>query len=215
MKRIRKIESKPKILILGAFPPELKPLAKTLKSTPNVQFEVVGIGMVSAAINTTALITEHRPKQVLFVGSVGAASTKVPLLSVVSASSASLLDVGAMRGDSELLPMGSETVVSNRVWLNQICRANPEILRGGVYSATGLTRSKSLARSIAANSLTQFESMELYSVVAACRAAGVPWNSVQVVTNHLGPRGHLEWKRNNKKAALITAEVLAGYFYTL
>lgn len=208
MKRKQKTESTVNILILGAFPPEITPLRRALRGNRGTAFGLTGIGPINAAVAVSKYLAEYRPRHVVFVGSVGAVSTKTKLLSVISAKSASMIDPCELLGKTETLAVGYPIIGADRRWLKRMTKLTPELIHAGVYTTVGLTRSKSLANKIGKDSRGEFESLELYGLAAACKAAGIPWNSIQVVTNHLGPNGHTEWKRNYKKAAEITAKLV-------
>lgn len=209
MKRTGKTESTTDILILGAFSPEIQPVRRALRGRRAVVFGRTGIGPINATLNTSKLLLEYCPNRVIFVGSVGAASTKVKCLTVISAESVSLIDPCELLGKTETLPQGQPILRADRRWTRSALKLSPEVIAADVYTTVGLTRSRKLATIIAKDPNTQFESLELYGVAAACKAANVPWNSIQVVTNYLGPNGHKEWKRNYKRASDITAKILA------
>ncbi len=60
-----------KVLILGAFSPEIRPLQRVLRKDRNIQARVVGVGLINAALETFALIKEHSPAHVFSRTSAG------------------------------------------------------------------------------------------------------------------------------------------------
>lgn len=192
---------KSKILITAAFEPELKSLRLALKKQRNIAFATTEIGFTQAAARTTAALLKTKPSQLIFVGSCGAYSKKIPLLSIVCATESKIADyvfaskksynpknyLPAFKADNELI----KRLKSDK---------NEQVFFSTIHSSISITNNQSIAQKFLEKD-HYFENLELYGVAQACSNLNIPWNSISVVTNYIGKNAHLEWLRNYQEGA--------------
>ncbi len=204
---------KRKLLICGAFDGELSPFHSLLVEERCIVVKEIGIGVVEAALQTTQALNDICKEDtecvgVIFVGSVGSVgsvSKSVELFSLVSAKSVSLADYLLIKGDA-YLPEGTvTTIVSSEALQGVILKFLP-ISSGAIYSTLAITGSEQAAKTLSEGASAPFENLELFGVASACHHLGIPWTGLCAVTNTVSAEGHLQWKKNHKQAAELTAK---------
>ena len=179
-------------LLVAAFAPELAGAAHG--PPPGWVVRTVGIGAVTAAVETARLLVELRPSRLLFVGTCGAYDGRLAVGDVLAASAA--LAVSVEEAEGRAYRPAAERTRWEPTWaldLSAHVVAVPPAITRSVEGA------RALARFAAA------EHLELTGVLAACEAARVPAAAVLGVANRVGPEAHSEWTREN---ARVSARVL-------
>jgi len=182
--------------ILAASSEELSAVKKLL---PDVPAYKTGIGLVNAARGTEKILTEHSPRQVLFIGSCGVYQGQAELLEVVCSKSVALVDKAVLE-DQAYFVADSARKIEARLLLEELKQLN-------FYSTLSITNSNSLSE-LYAHSGLHAENLELYSVATVCASHGVEWGAVSVVTNFIGEGAHQQWLENREEAASLTAQML-------
>ncbi len=192
---------KSKILIIAAFEPELKPLRLALKNQKNIVFSTSGIGFTQAAAKTTAALLKTKPKQVIFVGSCGAYSKTIPLLTIICATESKIADYvfaskKSYNPQNYLLTFKADPKLIRKLK----SKKNKEFFFSTIHSSISITKDPSIARKFLEKK-HYFENLELYGVAQACSNLNIPWNAISVITNYIGENAHLEWLENYQEAA--------------
>jgi nucleoside phosphorylase len=203
--------------ILAAFEPELSPLRDTLKEYSEISFHSLGIGMIEAAVTTSALLNKinHKNCSCIFVGSVGAINPETPLLSTTVISSVQLVDPVELEQES-YFPSKMKKEVSADINLNnRLLESIPEARLKSAHSCLTITNSTSVASLIYQIKKTEIENLELFGVASACQMHNIPWVSLNCVTNYLEPEAHQQWQSNFQTASAITAKNLQDFFANL
>jgi purine-nucleoside phosphorylase len=199
------------LLVLGAFAPELEPLRQALGGQPQVRFAEVGIGLSTAAARAAEFLLQHRPAQVLFVGSVGTIDSQVPLLRLIAARAVALADLSLVNHSSYVPDTYTTEYESDTEALQTLSEnASVPLLIAKCYSPLSISSTVEVGRTLGRATQAHFESLELFGIAAACAAQNVPWNAVCAVTNYVGPEGHQQWQTNHQQAAEATAQGLSS-----
>lgn len=156
-------------LVLVAAPQEAKYLG------PDVNWHLIGIGLVPAAVSTTRLILEHRPSRVVNLGSVGALDQTIH--GVVRPSAVINRDINA----EELREAGIE--VHDRI---ELAGDGPILGSGDSFVASGPAREALIKK-------CQIVDMEGYAIAHACRELGVDLVMIKHVSDGADEEA-LEWK---------------------
>ena len=82
-------------LLLSAFAPELGPLA--VDTPPGWEVATVGVGAVSAAAATSALVLDRWPEAVVFLGTCGRYDQRLPLFECLWATEAIATSLETLR----------------------------------------------------------------------------------------------------------------------
>lgn len=197
-----------RLLILAAFEPELTALRKRAAQHPGLFLHSVGVGMVEAALGTTRLLAalpNVSNTEVLFIGSAGALSPALQLLAPVVARFATLADPCRAQNESYLPDICKTTFPASE--LSSLPFAN--LARCGFATPASISATESLAALLSEQTKASAENLELFGVASACASFGVPWSALSVITNHVGPAAHQQWKQNMPRAAEITAELIS------
>lgn len=156
-------------LILVAAPQEAVHLPD------DINWHLIGVGMVPAAVATTRLILEHGPSRVVHLGSVG---TLDPTISgIVRPSAVINRDINT----EELRAAG--LIIDDRIELGG---DGPVLGSGDSFVAGGANRAGLLER-------CQLVDMEGYAIAYACRALGVELVMIKHVSDSADEEA-LEWK---------------------
>jgi purine-nucleoside phosphorylase len=190
-------------LLLAAFPPELGPL----HGAPPVGWVAActGVGAIQAAAATAALVAEHRPDRVLFVGTCGAYDDRLPLGALLAAREAIAASVEELQGRA--YRPGIEPTRWLATWplpLEAVDVVVPPAITATAEGAQLL------------GVLGAVEHLELTGVFAACHRAGIPCAGALVVVNEVGPEAHVQWREHHAEGsrALIAQLLAAGVFET-
>ncbi len=188
-------------LLLSAFAPELGPLA----GDPPAGWEVatVGVGAVSAAAATAALVVDRWPEAVVFLGTCGRYDHRLPLFECLWATEAIATSLEEARGGAY------RPSIERRRWPSSL----PGSLPGhAVLVPPAITGTVEGATLLAA--LAPVEHLELTGVFEACRLTGVPCGAALVVVNDVGPDAQVQWAANHAEGSRRLVEKLraSGFF---
>jgi futalosine hydrolase len=189
-------------LVLAAWSPELAELRRLSKRklTNKLVARAAGVGLVEAAIGTTAAIAEVSPDAVMFIGTAGIYSGRRPDLSlagVVAARRLLLAADGVATGDAYLppaLPARQETTLA----LRRIAAAAGLLLADVACPIAITSRSPALGHGATS---CDVENLEAFAVARAAATAGLPFAAILGISNPVGPFAHAAWKRNATRAA--------------
>jgi purine-nucleoside phosphorylase len=184
-------------LLLAAFPPELAGLDRT--PPPGWRAATTGVGAVTAAVATAALIARHRPRRVLFVGTCGAYDARLEVGDLVLAAEAIATSLEEVSGRAYRPAV--ERVRFEATWAPAL-----PLGRCAVAVPPAITRSAAGARAL--GRIAAAEHLELTGVFAACHAAGVPVAAALAVANRVGPRAHAEWREHHARVSRTLADAL-------
>ncbi len=192
-------------LVLAAWPPELAELRRLLKQREmgkQVVARVAGVGLVEAAIGTTATIAEVRPDAVIFVGTAGSYPGLRPdlaLAGVVAARRLVLSAEGVATGHA-YLPHTLPATQATTLTIRRIAAA-AGLLMADVACPLAIT-SRPAAVGLRARALAcDVENLEAFAVARAAATAGLPFAAILGISNAVGPSAHAAWKRNATRAA--------------
>jgi purine-nucleoside phosphorylase len=188
-------------LLLSAFAPELGPLAT--ETPAGWEIATVGVGAVSAAAATSALVVDRWPEAVVFLGTCGRYDQRLPLFECLWATEAIATSLEELRGGAY------RPGIERRRWPSTL----PGALPGhAVVVPPAITSTAEGAAQFAA--LAPVEHLELTGVFEACRLAGVPCGAALVVVNDVGPDAQAQWTANHAEGSRRLVEKLkaSGFF---
>ena len=144
----------------------------------------IGVGLIESAYNLSKIISEQKPKQILFVGSCGSYGRLNMLDTFFSASATQI--------EQSYIYENSYTPIENKI-INDV--SHETIVNSSNYITTDKDASKRyLEMGLGA------ENMEFYSVLWAAQTAGIEARGFFVVTNYCHQNGQTEYKNNLVKA---------------
>ena len=182
-------------LLLSAFAPELGPLAGD--TPPGWEIATVGVGAVSAAAATAALVMDRWPEAVVFLGTCGRYDQRLPMFECLWATEAIATSLEEIRGGAY------RPTIERRRWPSSL----PGALPGhAVVVPPAITCTTEGAAQLAA--LAPVEHLELTGVFEACRLAGVPCGAALVVVNDVGPDAQAQWTANHTEGSRRLVEKL-------
>ncbi|MFN3265989.1 MAG: futalosine hydrolase [Deinococcales bacterium] len=176
--------------------------ADSLPTLPNSSIVVSGVGAVSAALATQAVLLESRPELVLSVGIAGAyPNAGLDLADVLVSSSVVYAGLGVQQGlRVEALNLaGAEQVLP--VWDKAVAFAQNNNLEHGVIATLEtVTTDLAKAAAIEAQFGARAEAMEGAGVAQAALRFGVPMLEIRAISNMVGDRKN--WQLQKALAAL-------------
>ena len=188
-------------LLLSAFAPELGPLAG--QTPPGWEAATVGVGAVSAAAATSALVVDRWPEAVVFMGTCGRYDQRLSLFECLWATEALATSLEELRGGAY------RPNIERRRWVSTLQGPLPG---HPVAVPPAITATREGAAFLA--SLAPVEHLELTGVFEACRLAGVPCGAALVVVNDVGPDAQSQWQANHEEGSRKLVETLlaTGFF---
>lgn len=173
----------------------------------------IGVGLVESSIGLTRLCMKEYVENLVFIGSAGAYSYDLPLLTVCVSSRATQIE-------SSLITGASYTPLDNVIELEMGKSVSRETLRkssGNIIGSHDVVVNSSnyiTLDSVVATQMSQagiaIENMEFFSVLAVAREFGIPAFGVFCITNYCDKNARTDFMRNHTKAKEILAEFIAG-----
>ena len=195
-------------LVLAAWPPELAHLHTRLLDFPahmrrRVTLATVGVGLVEAGIATARLLDAHQPSTVVLVGTAGVYPGQAANLVLASAAIAGRIRLlpQILPGKHAFLPAIVPTEAKASPALVRTLRKNTGLPSADVACPLGITATTKAATTAAELSGCALENLEAFAVARAAAVAKVPFAAILGIANHVGPKGHGEWKNHAKAAA--------------
>lgn len=198
-----------RLLILAAFEPELQPLRSLVADRDDVRLDIVGVGAIAAAANTSRIISRELDRigpnfEILWIGSCGKSpDSSLPLLSLVAASEVRLADLSAIKGEARIPEIMTTHISSKSETYSKIEELQLAHCAAKFYTTLAITENPTAALTLAKATSARFESMELFAVATAAALFDIPWTALSSITNTVGHSQ--EWKTNFKDAAKLTA----------
>jgi nucleoside phosphorylase len=202
------------ILIVAAFPPELKALASVLRMRAQrgaaaVARAVVGVGPVEAAAGAARAIALLEPRAVVLIGTAGVYATSggPPIGTAVLARRAALASLSAASG-AGYLPAPVPDVQMTDTQLRRDLAGRQAIPALDVACPVAITRTRAAANALVRQTGAALENLETFAVARACARVRIPFGAVLGITNRVGPRAHTEWRQNAGAAAAAACAVV-------
>lgn len=171
-----------------------------------------GLGVISSGIQTTRLLHQHQPDEVILIGIAGALGPGLQVGTATAFSRIGCYGIGAGSGSefrtagelgwSQWNSSGTSPVIGDVIELER----NP--FKGRLVETKAMPSPHSMLLTVcaasagpddAASRLSRFpdavaEDMEGFSVATACQLAGVPLAVVRGISNQAGDRDKGRWK---------------------
>lgn len=199
------------MLVVAAWEPELEPFCalvaedEGLAEGTTLNMAAVGVGAVDAALGAMRCMAQHRPDQVMLLGTCGAMpSSGLAIGDVVAGRSALLADAAVVEGRAAM-PYPAEAIPLDAGLLGELVAAGARPAR--IVNALGVTTDDALATKLA--ELGDVEHLEAYAVARACGLASVPCAVVLGIANVVGSSGREQWRAHHLEASARAAEVAA------
>lgn len=210
------MEFPPKILVLAAWPPELSRIRGLFRTAPyrkwrgHIEMQAVGVGLVEAAIGTTAALARYQPQLLILVGTAGVFPgaqlnlTKAAVVSRITLGSPEKQSVAQLPA-----PMPCETFTSAR--LSADLAKSSSLQMASVVCPLAITRSSRRAKALETGSGARLENLEAFAVAQAAHRAKIPFVSVLGVSNVVGSKGAKQWQDHGKEAAANACLAVASW----
>jgi nucleoside phosphorylase len=179
------------ILFLAAFPPELLALES------HVERDVVGVGLVEAALGAARIIERRKPTAVVLVGTAGAYPGKGASIGDVVIAARVLLVAPA----GALVPAMPSDLATDA----GLAQRAKQVRRVTVATTLAITTDDEVARTLAATA--DVEHLEAFAVGRACQQANLPFTAVLGIANVVGSRGRAEWREHHERASAAACAV--------
>jgi nucleoside phosphorylase len=212
--RLRPDAIRTPILIVAAFPPELKALASVLRAraqrgAPAVARAVVGVGAVEAAAGAARALALLEPRAVVLVGTAGVYAMRggPAIGQAVLARRSALASLSAASG-AGYLPAPVPDVQDTDPGLRRALADGQPLPALDVACPVAITRTRAAATALARHTGAALENLETFAVARACAQARTPFAAVLGISNRVGPQAHREWLRHATQAAAVACAVV-------
>ena len=177
------------LLYVAAFPPEVVALDAAHAR------EIVGVGLVEAALGTSAAIEAHRHdalEGVVLLGTAGAYQDRgLHIGDVVVATEVMLASVSGALVAAMPQQLATDAALTSRF----------DARRAKVANTLGITTQEEYARALVIATGADVEHLEAFAVARACARAGVRFTAVLGIANMVGPEGREQWRQHHEQAA--------------
>jgi futalosine hydrolase len=202
-----------RILIMTSVEAERDAILRGIGTDSRIDVILVGVGPISAGIQTTIALAEDKYDLVINMGIAGGFVGKAEVGSLVVANEIVSADLGAESPEGFItmdeLGFGASTRVKTdgelvEVLLEAIKEAGISVCAGNILTlstVTGTAETTSKLQLREPGALA--EAMEGYGVAMAAKEFGVPVLEVRSISNPIGPRDRSAWRI---KEALVTLE---------
>jgi futalosine hydrolase len=209
--------SRPDVLIVAAFQPELAALRPVLGDSlegrvgfTRVAALPVGIGLPQAAVGAALRIAETHPEAVVLVGTCGAyAASSLRIGDTVVARKVLLVEPAAVDGAAQFpepMSLATEGDAGMRAAL-----AAAGALQADVATTLAVTVDDAVAGRVARASGAAAEHLEAHGVATACATQGIPFAAVLGVANVVGSLAREQWRANHRAAAAAAIKVVTAW----
>lgn len=184
-----------RVVVVAAFEPELAAFREAL---PEVRAVAVGIGLVDAALGTSALLAKGGVELVVLLGTCGAFH-EADLGKVIVGSGTRLGEPAQALGHAAL-----PEPLTGRIALAESFGAGGDSL-GEIATTLGVTTSDQAARALRDATQARVEHMETYAVARACTLHSVRCGVILGAANVVGSQGRAQWRANHVAASAAAA----------
>jgi futalosine hydrolase len=183
------------VVFVAAFLPELAGL----------EGEVIGVGLVDAAIGAARVVASRKASGVVLLGTAGAyPGSGLAIGDVVVAESIVLASpTGALVTDAM-----SAAIETDAGLVARFAAARVDAKRARVATTLAITTDDDIARALEASTRAHVEHLEAFAVARVCALANVPFTAVLGVANGVGARGRDEWRANHESASAACARLI-------
>jgi len=152
----------------------------------------VGIGPVVAAARAAAILQEHRPSQVILIGTCGSYA-EGPKIGTAIAGQQVGLSYGVAAMGLGYVPRAPSPILCDAQLNNALAIPTVNILTAGA-----VTTDPTLASRLSDG--WTVEHLEAFGVAMACQQADIPFAVVLGVANDVGPSAHAQWLSHREAA---------------
>ncbi|WP_078578131.1 futalosine hydrolase [Salipaludibacillus agaradhaerens] len=174
------------------------------KNTLNIDVQTVGVGAVTAAVNTANLLAKHSYDVVINMGVAGGFPNKANIGDAVIATDITAADLGAESDDGfkpiEELGFGQSALRSDKAMGERLTQELNTRCTFSIHSGPVATLSTVTGTAKTLNELEKrvpgvvAEAMEGFGVAMAAHIASVPFLEIRTISNLVGPRDKSAWR---------------------
>lgn len=189
---------------------------------PLFDVKVVGVGPVSAAIETTKLLTKTKYDLVICAGIAGGFENHTSIGDLVISDQVIAADLGAQSPEKFLSLEELELGITQCPTNSDIIQSLKDMLQkkiegtkiGTILTLSTVTGTKATAHQLSERyPMAVAEAMEGFGVAAATSSFAVPFVEIRAISNHIGPRDKSQWRfpeafAQLKKAGVVLQHIL-------
>jgi len=164
----------------------------------------IGIGITKAAINTTKIILQNRPKSILFAGTAGSYGN-ADIFDLLLSNSAKNIEISALEGKSYTpIDLNVTTVIPpivSRETFPSVC----------VNSSHYISIDSSTCKDFLSKNC-EIENMEFYGFLSAAYEYKIKAFGLFCVTNYCNSHAHSDFINNHNRAKEILTQTIENNF---
>ncbi|WP_104636815.1 phosphorylase family protein [Helicobacter felis] len=149
----------------------------------------IGVGLIESAICLSRLCLLERPKELIFVGSAGAYSKEIPLLSLFKSKEAYQIEQSFVQAQSY-------TPLENYLEVQSALFESKKLPSAKVNSSNYIHTNQDFAKQMSCAGIL-LENMEFFAVLSAAQAFKIPAMGVFCVSNYVGAHAHQEFLQHS------------------
>ncbi len=145
----------------------------------------IGIGLVDAAINLTQAIIDHRPENILFIGTAGSYGA-YEIFDIVESSAAANIELG-------LITLSAYTPIDNTIYHGDVSRETSIMINSSNYITTDMEIAEEYRKLD-----LELENMEFYTVLKVAEHFKIPASGIFIVSNYCNDVAHETFIQNHE-----------------
>ncbi|MCH5585721.1 futalosine hydrolase [Shimazuella sp. AN120528] len=210
-----------KIIIVTSVLAEKMALLDGLGQPTSVDVEVVGVGSISAAIETTKLLSKQKYDLVICAGIAGGFENHTSIGDLVISDQVIAADLGAQSPEKflslEELELGKTRFSTTSDFVQSLkiifqSKIN-QTITGTILTLSTVTGTKTTAQHLTDRyPMAVAEAMEGFGVASVADSFSVPFVEIRAISNLVGPRDKSKWRFKEafsqlKKVGMVLKEI--------
>ncbi|WP_324737548.1 MULTISPECIES: phosphorylase family protein [unclassified Helicobacter] len=168
----------------------------------------IGVGLVEASIGLTRLCLRESIEKLTFIGTAGAYSYDLPLLSLCASKQATQIESGFLSGEC-YTPLENCIAIENQAVSRETLESISEVL---VNSSNYITTNPNISNKMTSAGIL-LENMEFFAVLRVAQEFNIPTLGVFCITNYCNENAHRDFLLNHAKAKAKLEEYIDGKKY--
>jgi len=197
-----------KTLIVAAYKEELKHFCslgrKHFLVQDNVAYLSAGIGPVAATFGLTHFLEDYRPELIVSLGTTGATHSRLAIGDIVCAQ---VVSTDSGFHDVYSIKKTATLHHSTNSRGHKYTKKLKDINSVSVFCPQEISKTSERGEALAKAGF-DVENLEAFAFAFVAKKFRIPLISLLGITNYVGPKAHLQWKKNEEKVCRKISKIV-------